>query len=151
MVAKRAATQVAAGARLSRRSAGESHTHSECAALAWEEAGKELGRDCEWRSAAERPLRRRGRRLGPSVLGVRSRRQREHDAEDGAAPEPRAVADGASVSLDHRANDRQPEPDTALAPRPRTVGAVETLEDPVRLSGRHAGARVGDLEHNLLV
>src|ERR671918_1170079 len=88
---------------------------------------------------------------GPCVLGVRGGRQREDDAEDGAAPGPRAVADGASVGLDYRADDRQAEPDTALAAGPRAVGAVEALEDPVGLLGRHAGARIRDLEHDLLV
>jgi hypothetical protein len=44
MVAKKAPTQVASGARLLRRSGGHL---SECAAAAWKEAGSELERGCE--------------------------------------------------------------------------------------------------------
>src|SRR6266511_5388138 len=103
------------------------------------------------RLATVRPLGRRCRRLPLHVLGVGRGRRREDDSEDGPAPGPRAVGDGAPVRLDHRADDREPQPGTALAARPRTVGSVETLEDPVGLLGRYPGARVGDLEHDLTV
>src|SRR6266542_6866892 len=79
------------------------------------------------------PLALRGRRRGPRFAGVGSVRQREDDAEDGAAPWSRPVADGASMRLDQGADDRQAEPDASLAARARTVGAVEALEDGVGL------------------
>src|SRR5262249_27371476 len=134
----------------------------ECAVPTWKKAGSGLGRDREqpagsalspaWggaRSAAGRASSRRGGRRGPRVPRARGGREREDDTEDGPAAWPRAVADGASVSLGHRANDRQAEPHPALGSRPRTVGAVEALEDLAGLSGRHAGALVGDHEHGL--
>jgi hypothetical protein len=58
---------------------------------------------------------------------------------------------GTLQGIDQRADDRQAKPNAALAPRSRTVDAVEALEDPVRLRRRHTGSLVGNLEHDLLV
>src|SRR6266516_4731058 len=86
---------------------GHELSSRECAVPAWKEAGSELGRTMNGeplprslraqrggaRSAAARPLGRRGGCRGPRIRGARGGREREDDAEDGASPRPRAVAD----------------------------------------------------------
>ena len=89
--------------------------------------------------------------LSPSGRGANDGREREAHPEDRAASRPRPVHDRASVRLDEGTDDREAETNATLAPRTRAVDAVEALEDPVRLLGRHARALVRDLEHGPLV
>ena len=53
-----------------------------------------------------------------------------------------------AVPLGDRVDDRQAQPDAAVAARPRRVGAREPVEDPIERLRRHAAALVLDLDQH---
>src|SRR5207244_9269317 len=74
------------------------------------------------------------------------RSERKGDPERRALAGLGAGGDLAAVRLRDRGDDRKAEPDAAARARTRLVGAVEALEDPLRLLRRHPPARVLHLD-----
>src|SRR5262249_4211292 len=66
------------------------------------------------------------------------------DAERGSPARTGLDRDPSPLALDERAGDGQTEPDTGGVGRAGRLAAVEALEEPRQLLGRHAGSGVGD-------
>ena len=106
--------------------------------------------------AAERPLlaldgraRCLSRSHRASASTPRATSGQPHD-EAGAEARARALRrDRAAVKLDQVAGDREPDPEPALRARRRAVGLAEAVEDVGEELGRHARARVADLDREL--
>ena len=64
-------------------------------------------------------------------------------AERRASLDLRVQRDAAALALDEDARDREPEPDAGHTRRARGASAIEGLEEPLGVLGRHARARVG--------
>src|SRR5579862_7875912 len=90
------------------------------------------------------------RRLSPDSAGaVRFLCHRQLNAEHGAVR--RARTDAAAVRLRDGRDDRQAETDPAARSRARRIGAVEALEDALKLFVREPWAGVLNLDHGVAV
>ena len=86
-------------------------------------------------------------RPAPRASAMRGRLTRNRQPPPGAV----VTLTRAAVRVHQRVDDRQAQPGAAAGPRPRRVGPVEPLEDPVRVLVAHAGPLVAHLEDRAVV